>query len=92
MPGFGYLNTKTGEMEGLDVELCRAVAAAATALRLLDRAGLKAHAHKFPRSALRWTAATCGDRSRARDGAACNHKHVEHVVSERGEADVFFPA
>ncbi|MDP9903001.1 transporter substrate-binding domain-containing protein [Variovorax ginsengisoli] len=27
-PGFGYLNTKTGEMEGLDVDLCRAVAAA----------------------------------------------------------------
>lgn len=27
-PGFGYLNTKTGEMEGLDVDMCRAVAAA----------------------------------------------------------------
>lgn len=27
-PGFGYLNTKTGEMEGLDVDLCRSVAAA----------------------------------------------------------------
>lgn len=27
-PGFGYLNTKTGEMEGLDVDLCHAVAAA----------------------------------------------------------------
>lgn len=27
-PGFGYLNTKTGEMEGMDVDLCRAVAAA----------------------------------------------------------------
>jgi general L-amino acid transport system substrate-binding protein len=27
-PGFGYLNTKTGEMEGLDVDLCRTVAAA----------------------------------------------------------------
>lgn len=27
-PGFGYLNTKTGEMEGLDVDFCRAVAAA----------------------------------------------------------------
>jgi general L-amino acid transport system substrate-binding protein len=27
-PGFGYLNTKNGEMQGLDVDLCRAVAAA----------------------------------------------------------------
>lgn len=27
-PGFGYLNTKTGTMEGLDVDMCRAVAAA----------------------------------------------------------------
>ncbi len=27
-PGFGYLNTKTGEMEGFDVDQCRAVAAA----------------------------------------------------------------
>lgn len=27
-PGFGYLNTTTGEMEGLDVDYCRAVAAA----------------------------------------------------------------
>lgn len=27
-PGFGYLDTKTGKMEGLDVDLCRAVAAA----------------------------------------------------------------
>lgn len=27
-PGFGYLNTTTGEMEGLDVDFCRAVAAA----------------------------------------------------------------
>lgn len=27
-PGFGYLNTKTGKMEGLDVDLCRAAAAA----------------------------------------------------------------
>ena len=27
-PGFGYLNTKTGEMEGMDVDLCKAVAAA----------------------------------------------------------------
>lgn len=27
-PGFGYLNTKSGEMEGLDVDMCRAVAAA----------------------------------------------------------------
>ncbi|MDG4889899.1 MULTISPECIES: transporter substrate-binding domain-containing protein [unclassified Mesorhizobium] len=26
-PGFGYLNTKTGKMEGLDVDFCRAVAA-----------------------------------------------------------------
>ncbi|MEH3066089.1 MAG: amino acid ABC transporter substrate-binding protein [Methylobacterium radiotolerans] len=27
-PGFGYLNTKTGRLEGLDVDFCRAVAAA----------------------------------------------------------------
>ncbi|MGV1768253.1 transporter substrate-binding domain-containing protein [Rhizobium rhizogenes] len=27
-PGFGYLNTKTGKMEGFDVDSCRAVAAA----------------------------------------------------------------
>ncbi|WP_224741435.1 transporter substrate-binding domain-containing protein [Bradyrhizobium sp. 2S1] len=27
-PGFGYLNTKTGKMEGLDVDFCRAMAAA----------------------------------------------------------------
>lgn len=27
-PGFGYLNTKTGKLEGLDVDFCRAVAAA----------------------------------------------------------------
>lgn len=27
-PGFGYLNTKTGKMEGIDVDLCRAVAVA----------------------------------------------------------------
>jgi general L-amino acid transport system substrate-binding protein len=27
-PGFGYLNTKTGKMEGMDVDLCRAAAAA----------------------------------------------------------------
>lgn len=27
-PGFGYLNTRTGQMEGLDVDFCRAVAAA----------------------------------------------------------------
>ena len=27
-PGFGYLNTKTGKMEGLDVDMCRAMAAA----------------------------------------------------------------
>jgi general L-amino acid transport system substrate-binding protein len=27
-PGFGYLNTKTGKMEGMDVDLCKAVAAA----------------------------------------------------------------
>ncbi|WP_206952460.1 transporter substrate-binding domain-containing protein [Trinickia acidisoli] len=27
-PGFGYLNPKTGKMEGMDVDLCRAVAAA----------------------------------------------------------------
>ncbi|GAB3628008.1 amino acid ABC transporter substrate-binding protein [Pandoraea terrae] len=27
-PGFGYLNTKTGHLEGLDVDMCRAVAAA----------------------------------------------------------------
>ncbi|MGO4153256.1 transporter substrate-binding domain-containing protein [Cupriavidus sp. YAF13] len=27
-PGFGYLNTKTGEMTGMDVDLCKAVAAA----------------------------------------------------------------
>lgn len=27
-PGFGYLNTKTGKMEGLDVDFCRAIAAA----------------------------------------------------------------
>lgn len=27
-PGFGYLNTTTGEMEGLDVDFCKAVAAA----------------------------------------------------------------
>lgn len=27
-PGFGYLNTTTGQMEGLDVDFCRAVAAA----------------------------------------------------------------
>ncbi|MBP6019947.1 MAG: transporter substrate-binding domain-containing protein [Burkholderiaceae bacterium] len=27
-PGFGYLNTQTGEMEGLEVDLCRSVAAA----------------------------------------------------------------
>ncbi|MCL4068114.1 transporter substrate-binding domain-containing protein [Pseudomonas sp. GX19020] len=27
-PGFGYLNTTTGAMEGLDVDFCRAVAAA----------------------------------------------------------------
>jgi general L-amino acid transport system substrate-binding protein len=27
-PGFGYLNTKTGKMEGIDVDLCKAVAAA----------------------------------------------------------------
>lgn len=27
-PGFGYLNTRTGQLEGLDVDLCRAVAAA----------------------------------------------------------------
>lgn len=27
-PGFGYLNTTTGEMEGLDVDFCHAVAAA----------------------------------------------------------------
>lgn len=26
-PGFGYLNTKTGQMEGLDVDFCKAVAA-----------------------------------------------------------------
>ena len=27
-PGFGYLNTETGKMEGLDVDFCRAIAAA----------------------------------------------------------------
>lgn len=27
-PGFGYLNTKTGQLEGLDVDFCKAVAAA----------------------------------------------------------------
>ncbi|BAO94059.1 transporter substrate-binding domain-containing protein [Caballeronia insecticola] len=27
-PGMGYLNTKTGKMEGMDVDMCRAVAAA----------------------------------------------------------------
>ncbi len=27
-PGFGYLNTMTGQMEGLDVDFCKAVAAA----------------------------------------------------------------
>lgn len=27
-PGFGYLNTKTGKMEGFDVDYCKAVAAA----------------------------------------------------------------
>lgn len=27
-PGFGYLNTTTGQMEGIDVDFCRAVAAA----------------------------------------------------------------
>lgn len=27
-PGFGFLNTQTGEMEGLEVDLCRSVAAA----------------------------------------------------------------
>lgn len=27
-PGFGYLNTKTGKMEGIDVDFCRAAAAA----------------------------------------------------------------
>lgn len=27
-PGFGYLNTTTGQMEGLDVDFCRAIAAA----------------------------------------------------------------
>lgn len=27
-PGFGYLNTKSGQMEGLDVDFCKAVAAA----------------------------------------------------------------
>ncbi|MFO1140736.1 MAG: transporter substrate-binding domain-containing protein [Paracoccus sp. (in: a-proteobacteria)] len=27
-PGFGYLNTTTGKMEGIDVDFCRAVAAA----------------------------------------------------------------
>lgn len=27
-PGFGYLNTTTGQMEGLDVDFCKAVAAA----------------------------------------------------------------
>ena len=27
-PGFGYLNTKTGKIEGLDVDMCRAMAAA----------------------------------------------------------------
>lgn len=27
-PGFGYLNTKTGKMEGLDVDFCRAMATA----------------------------------------------------------------
>ena len=27
-PGFGFLNTQTGEMEGLEVDLCRTVAAA----------------------------------------------------------------
>jgi len=27
-PGFGYLNTRTGQLEGLDVDFCRAVAAA----------------------------------------------------------------
>jgi len=27
-PGFGYLNTKTGKIEGLDADLCRAMAAA----------------------------------------------------------------
>lgn len=27
-PGFGYLNTKTGKMEGLDIDFCRAMAAA----------------------------------------------------------------
>jgi general L-amino acid transport system substrate-binding protein len=27
-PGFGYLNTKTGTMEGIDVDLCKATAAA----------------------------------------------------------------
>jgi general L-amino acid transport system substrate-binding protein len=27
-PGFGYLNTRTGHMEGLDVDFCRAAAAA----------------------------------------------------------------
>ncbi len=26
-PGFGYLNTTTGQMEGLDVDFCKAVAA-----------------------------------------------------------------
>ncbi len=27
-PGFGYLNTKTGKMEGLDIDFCRAMATA----------------------------------------------------------------
>jgi general L-amino acid transport system substrate-binding protein len=27
-PGFGYLNTRTGQLEGMDVDMCRAVAAA----------------------------------------------------------------
>jgi len=27
-PGFGYLNTKSGQLEGMDVDFCRAVAAA----------------------------------------------------------------
>src|SRR5215471_19095977 len=27
-PGFGYLNTKTGKIEGLDADFCRAMAAA----------------------------------------------------------------
>lgn len=27
-PGFGYLNTKTGKLEGMDVDFCRAVASA----------------------------------------------------------------